>query len=221
MLPVSMCEPYPCCRAGSEDWGVMTGCWRAPPACSEPLLDPVVAASRKRRIERDSETLSSLLSGIRSCMMRVREDCHSLLVAASCPSLVPASSKGCSGEWFVDEGSNARVQESVAHLMRCCLYMYNSLEEGLNYLEDPSVSVADVNRTLQEVDVMNALLYTTSPVLVNGSGLQMLGEPLHMLQSALLVMRQEMGEPESKHGCNWQRRVLEFGERSALPRARF
>lgn len=170
--------------------------------------------NRKRSIERPSETLGSLLEGVRASLLRVREHCHHFIIASSISS-------SCSGvtEWFIDEGTNSTMQNSILHFMQCCLYMYNAMEEGLDYLEDPAAGMACVQKTLHEVDIVNALVTSSSPVMVNGSSLQMLCDPLNMLQSTLLAMQQEMDDPAGQ-GSYWQRRVLEFGDNVHVPRAR-
>jgi hypothetical protein len=164
--------------------------------------------NRKRSIERPSETLGSLLEGVRVSLLRVREHCHHFILASS----------GIT-EWFIDEGANSTMQNSILHFMQCCLYMYNAMEEGLDYLDDPSTSIQCVQKTLHEVDIVNALVTSSSPVMVNGSSLQMLCDPLNMLHSTLLVMQQEMEDPAGQ-GSYWQRRVLEFGDNVHMPRAR-
>ncbi len=168
---------------------------------------------RKRSIERPSKTLGSLLEGVRASLLRVREHCHHFILASS----------SCSGagvtEWFIDEGANSTMQNSILHFMQCCLYMYNAMEEGLDYLDDPLTSIQCVQKTLHEVDIVNALVTSSSPVVINGSTLQMLCDPLSMLQSTLLVMLQEMEDPAGQ-GSYWQRRVLEFGDNVHIPRAR-
>ncbi len=93
--------------------------------------------NRKRSTERASETLESLLEGVKASLLRVREHCHHFMLA-SCTG----SRSSCGDtEWFIDEGTNDTMQNSIMHFMQCCLYMYNAMEEGLDYLEDPAAGI--------------------------------------------------------------------------------
>jgi hypothetical protein len=207
---------------------------------------------RKRRMESDSDTLRNILSDIRQCMLRVREDCHQILVHPS-PSFFcekafiitdhptprdtlqgfdpcddkmnmdggvdivanHVESSPCAstmkhpGNSFIDaeqglgdslaftfnEHENQNLQASIAHMMRSCLHMFNVVEEGLNYLDDPISCVPEIDNTMQELEVLNAILASSPPRLVADSSMQGMEMPLGLLKSTLLTMRQEMLNP--------------------------
>lgn len=149
---------------------------------------------RKRQAERDSETLSVLLGSVRGCILRVREDCHALFASSAAavgggteeqctPSLADAAAR--------DEGSK-RLQDSAVHFMRCCLHMYNVVEQGLNYLEDPGTNLQDVERAMQDAELLNVMVHTAPSSDNNSNGIVMLMEPTRLLVSMLHVMREEM-----------------------------
>jgi hypothetical protein len=131
---------------------------------------------RKRRAERDSKTLSALLEGIRCCILRLREDCHILFVTAG------------------EDSAARKLRDSAAHFMRCCLHMYNLVEEGLNYLDDPASNALDVDATMTETELLIAMV-NTAPRGLFDCGLHMVLEPASMLVSMLQVMREEMANP--------------------------
>jgi gluconate kinase len=132
----------------------------------------------KRRAERDSETLAALLAGIRQCILRIREDCHILFVSVG-------------GDY-----ASRRLQDSAAHFMRCCLHMYNMMEEGLNYLEDPSCSTRDVQMTVLEAEQLSAMVHA-APSSFMFNGLIMVQETVDMLTSTLEEMLGQMVSPGS------------------------
>jgi hypothetical protein len=149
-------------------------------AAASHVTDPPSHCStgRKRRVERDSETLAALLAGIRQCILRIREDCHILFISAG------------------EESASRRLQDSAAHFMRCCLHMYNVMEEGLNYLEDPPCSMRDLQMTVLEADLLGAMV-NTAPISFMYNGLIMVQETNEMLTSTLEEMLNQMVKPGS------------------------
>jgi hypothetical protein len=96
----------------------------------------------KRGLQRDSEALSLHLSDLRSCLLRVNEDCHGLVfctyysmrcmqgshtAAAEAPRPPTAANPLLLNSHGTDVHAceaSARLTTSCSALLRSCLYMY-------------------------------------------------------------------------------------------------
>ncbi len=120
----------------------------------------------KRSLSSDAEEFCHHLQGIRSCLLRVKEDIYHMVMAAEQASLQRLD-QGQDDDNNNKENINpltnlqTSLQHSTSHLLRCCLHLYNTLEEGLNYLEDPGATMAEVHATMLSAE--NLVETLTSP----------------------------------------------------------
>jgi hypothetical protein len=97
-----------------------------------------------------------------------------------------------SGTCVTDHVLDVTLKRDVSVLMRSCLHMYNMLEEGLNYMDDPQQSIQDVQLTLRELHNLTAHAWSSPVMLANSHSIQMMREPLHLLRTTLQALMAEM-----------------------------
>lgn len=131
----------------------------------------------KRLVSSESEELSNHLSSVRQCLLCLKECAHSYALENTAED---------------QEQCSAAIAHSCSRLMRCCLYMYNALEAGLNYMDDPGRNVPEVEMTMECTDsIVHALLSSCAPLMATSEGAAV-REQLGMLRNTLNALYEEM-----------------------------
>jgi hypothetical protein len=90
--------------------------------------------------------------------------------------------------------------EAVPKLLRSCLHMYNALENGLNYMDDPEKNIPEVRATQECVELVlmqeeAAASRRTQPDGGDDAAAFHHHLPIHMLLNTLGVLMEEMKAP--------------------------
>ena len=91
----------------------------------------------KRRTQSPAQVLLEHLSAIKGGLLRVQEDLHHLFIASM-------QHQKQNDETRLVCDAESVVQQSSNHLLRCCLHMYNALEDGLDYTDSPATTRPEV-----------------------------------------------------------------------------
>lgn len=148
----------------------------------------------KRGSRHPSQAVSEHLQGIREALMRLREDFHHYFV---CYFAGRTHLHGGGALQWGRGGQEAEAaQRSSNHFLRTCLHMYNALDEGLDYLDDPDRNVPEVEQTLACVNqVIETVLACHVQEISETPVVQGARQSILMLKNALEVLRDEMISP--------------------------
>jgi hypothetical protein len=161
------------------------------PTLNGTCANPCRFCRMKRSLTGDADELCHHLQSIRACLLRVKEDLYHLIQHSDMP---PTNTPDHDNKENLHPQCNKEagtLQQSSAHLLRCCLHLYNTLEEGLNYLEDPRHTMVGVEATMQSVDALAQVLSSYALGTLSVS----IQEPVCMLRRTLETIQQEMISP--------------------------